>query len=120
MDFLISVIIQAIWIAFWFWVGSKLFEKVKVLRDKETIISKEAIVLNQLKKIPTLKTEMHDGIIYAFSTGDDLFIAQGATLDEVAEVAYKYRKIDLAYVLHLGQPMWFLNGKVTTTDVKLT
>jgi len=120
MEFLLSVIVQAIWIAFWFWVGSKLLEKVKAVKEKDNLLSKETIILNQIKKIPTLKTEIHGDVIFAFNTGDDTFVAQGVSIDEVAEVTYKYRKIDLAYVLHNGQPMWFLNGKVTTTDVKLT
>lgn len=120
MDLLISIILNAIWLAFWLWVGSKIFQKLSGLKEKENLLSKESIITTQIKKIPTLKTEMHDGIIFAFSIGDDVFVAQGLTLDEVAEAAYKYRKIDLAYVLHNGQPMWFLNGKVTTTNVKLT
>jgi hypothetical protein len=120
MEFLVSVIVNAIWIAFWFWVGTKIVERLKSLKEKDNLLSKEAIVLNQIKKIPTLKTEIHGEIIFAFNTGDDTFVAQGASIDEVAEVAYKYKKIDLAYVIHNEQPMWFMNGKVTTTDVKLT
>jgi hypothetical protein len=117
---LLSIILNAIWIAFWFWVGTKLVERVKSLKEKDNLLSKEAVILSQIKKIPTLKTEIHGEVIFAFNTGDDTFVAQGSSIDEVAEVAYKYRKIDLAYVLHNGQPIWFLNGKVTTTDVKLT
>ncbi len=116
---LITIIIDALWLAFGFWLGTKLFEKIKPIKEKDNFLSKETIILSQIKKIATLKTEIHEDVVFAFDAGNGTFIAQGASIDEVAEAAYKYRKIDLAYVLHLGQPMWFMNGKVTTTDIQL-
>lgn len=119
MDFLISVILNAIWIAFWFWVGSKLFEKLRGLKEKEAIQSTQSILSQQIVKVPMLKTEIHHGVIFAFKMADDSFVAQGSTIDEVAEATHKYMKIDLAFISHQGEEYWVVNGKITKSNLKL-
>lgn len=119
MDLIISVVLNLVWIAFWFWVGSKIFGKLKGLKEKEASLSSENILSQQMKKIPIMKTEIHDGMIFAFTVNDDSFVAQGSTIDEIAEAAYKYRKIDLGYISHLGQEYWAVNGKISKVNIKL-
>jgi hypothetical protein len=117
---MIEFITHLLWVAFGFWVGMKIAALVKSHKTTDdTILIKESIIQDQIKKIPTLKTEVHDGVIFLFNLADETFISQGNTIEDVAEAAYKFRKIDLAYVLHNGYPMWFFNGKVTMTDVKI-
>jgi hypothetical protein len=117
---MIEFIINLLWIVFGFWIGIKIAALVKPHKTTDnTTLNKETIIQDQIKKIPMLKTEIHDGIIFLFNSDDESFISQGNTIDDVAESAYKFRKIDLAYVIHSGYPMWFLNGKVTIMDVKI-
>lgn len=119
MDLIISVVLNLVWIAFWFWVGSKIFQKLKGIKEKETVLSSESILSQQIKKVPILTTEMHQGIIFAFKKADDSFVAQGSTIDEVAEATHKYMKIDLAFISHQGEDYWVVNGKITKSNLKL-
>ena len=116
---MIEFIINLLWIAFGFWVGIKIAGLANSHKTTNNTLSKETIIKAQIKKIPTLKTEVYDGVIFLFNIDDESFISQGNTIEDVAESAYKFRKIDLAYVIHSGYPMWFLNGKVTIMDVKI-
>jgi len=114
---IMTIIGDVIWVTLCFWVGAILFNKAKDIRNKNTALSKETIAISQLKKISILKTEIYDGVIFVFNAHDGTFIAQGANIDEVAANAYKYRKICLACVLHNDQPIWFINGKASVSDI---
>lgn len=110
-----------LWFIFGYWLGTKFFDKVKNANNqKNNVVTMNTIMTGvKVKTIPTLKTETHDGIIFAFNNDSETFISQGTTIEAVAEAAYKFRNIDLAFVLHNDYPMWFINGKVTTTNVKI-
>jgi hypothetical protein len=123
MEFVATVILNIIWMLFWFWIGMQIVRKLKEKYDPRllntSILSSEEILSQQLKKILTMKTEVHDGVIFAFTVGDDTFIAQGATIEEVADNLYKYRKIDLAFINHEGKEYWVINGKLSKVNLKL-
>lgn len=116
MEDLLSLISTIFWLFFWFWVGGKMYDRLRSIREKNTISLQSNLLENvKAEKLYSLKTETHNGIIFAFTVKEDMFICQGETIEEVAEVAYKYRRINLAYVLHNRQFMWFIDGKVTNT-----
>lgn len=119
MDLIVSVVLNLVWIAFWFYVGTKIVAKLKNIKQKENIITTEDILSQQLKKILILKTEVHDGVIFAFSVNDDQFIAQGTTIQEIASAAYKFRKIDLAFLSHESKEYWLVNGQISKVNIKL-
>jgi hypothetical protein len=117
---MIDFIMMILWLSFWFWIGVKFYEKAAIKKRQDSIVTKDTIMTGvKVKRIPTLNTETHEGIIFAFNSDDATFISQGSSIDEVAELAYKFRKIDLAYVIHNHEPLWFVNGKVTTINVEI-
>lgn len=115
---LLTFIANFFWIGFWVWVGMKLFDRLNKVKEKQTQ-KYELISQVELKKIVTIKTETHGEQIYGFDMLTDNFLGQGKTIEEVAEAAYKFNKIDLAFVQHDGEEFWFMNGKATKTNVKL-
>jgi len=62
--------------------------------------------------VPSLVTEKHGEMFYVFENGTDTFVTQGATLEEIAKNFYDYKKVNVAYVKHGDQHVWFVNGEV--------
>lgn len=118
MNELLFIILDIFWIGFWFWVGTKLFSIFKSKSKDDALLRDSLIEKVETKQLYTLKTEVHNDMIFAFTADTDTFISQGKSIEEVAEVAHKHRKVELAYVLHEKEFMWFVDGKVTKT-VKL-
>lgn len=119
---LLFFIFNLVWVGFWFWVGVKLYNRAKKHNQSEILkqIQYEEILKKvEMKKILTMKTETHQGQIYAFDIYDDTFIAQGNSIDDLADTAYKFRKVDLAFVNHNKEEFWFVNGKVSKTNINL-
>lgn len=59
-----------------------------------------------------LRTEHHNGLLYLYNQGTNLFITQGSTLHELATNMLNYRKIRMAMVSHENKLFYFVEGKV--------
>lgn len=64
-----------------------------------------------LKEIFTLETEQIEGTFYLYDRESKDFICQGKTIDELAELAKRYKNIEYASVLHEGIVYTFMDGK---------
>lgn len=112
---IIQFFLYFIWFLFWIYVGSVIFRVIK----RQSDLKKESMEEVEVRHIPVFMTETHNGIIYAFDTINDNFISQGSSLDEVADIAYKYKKVDLALVTYDNQNFWFINGKTTPVNARV-
>ena len=58
-----------------------------------------------------LSTECHNGSIFVYNTSTKMFLAQGSTIDEVAD-RIKALGIKLSHVVHGDDEFWVIDGKV--------
>lgn len=58
------------------------------------------------------ETEVHEDTLYLYDKENDTFLCQGSTLEELAENLVNWHKIKLAYVKHIDQTYYFVDGKV--------
>lgn len=116
---ILTIIFNVLWILFWFWMGTKIVDKLKARDIENNELEDEAKENLIVKHLVMIKTEIHGGIIFAFNEKNDSFITQGPTIESIAESAYKYKNIDLALIKHKESDFWMINGKISEVNVKL-
>lgn len=66
--------------------------------------------LTQPEKVYKLKVEQHGDMLYLFDKESDDFICQGNTIQELCDLAKKYKNVNLAAVLHGDKVFKFKDG----------
>lgn len=80
--------------------------------DLEKELAKlEAKQQPQVTKVPKLSVERHGDMLYLFDRETDTFVCQGASVQELAEHAKKYKNIANAVVLFGDKVFAFTNGE---------
>jgi hypothetical protein len=73
--------------------------------DLEEVVSKPSA-------IPLLTVEVQEGVLYLYDKKTKIFVCQGQTLDEVANLLEQYKKIPQARVEYLNRTLLIDKGKV--------
>lgn len=117
------IILLSVFLFGWFagqvYVGFKLRQAIRkvaedngmTLEELQEIFS-ESKGLGKVIKVPNLFTENNDNSILLYNKDTGCFVAQAATLDQLAEDVYKFDKIKFALVKHDSKEFWFVEGKV--------
>lgn len=89
----------------------------KVYRQLIKMAEKEGINLEENKvvtpDIKMLKLETHNDMLYTYDIKSNDFMAQGATLDEVAENLFKHKHVDFALLAGKDNKIIkIINGKI--------
>lgn len=63
-------------------------------------------------KVVVAETEVHEDVLYLYDKGNDVFLCQGSSLEDLAEKLIDWHKINYACVKHLDSVYWFIDGKV--------
>lgn len=109
------------------WVAARIYMAYKITKAIKKIAKENNIDLDELTrtvneldsvnkinviKVPNLVTEKLTSsiLLYCKDTGD--FIAQGSSVEELAENAYKFKNIKFAFVKHEEKEFWFVEGKI--------
>lgn len=67
------------------------------------------------EKVKSLKIEQVESILFLYENESNIFICQGTTVTELAELAKKYKNINYATVTtHTDEILLFMNGEVIT------
>ncbi len=74
-----------------------------IQKSSPNVINKDPIVA---------ETEVHENTMYLYDRQNDTFLCQGSTLEELAERLMSWHKIKVAYVTHIDQTYYFVDGKV--------
>ena len=78
---------------------------------KDNGIKIEEVVSNP-SAIPLLTVEIQEGVLYLYDKKSKIFVCQGRTLDEVANLLEQYKKIPQARVEYLNRILLLDKGKV--------
>lgn len=84
--------------------------------EKELGLVKEREEQNQSDKVHKLQVEQHGDLLYLFDKESDNFICQGASVQELCDLAKKHKNVNLAAVLHGDKVFAFKDG--VSTEVK--
>jgi hypothetical protein len=84
--------------------------------EKELGLIKENEENKEIDIVRKLMVEQHGEVLYLFDKETDEFIVQGASVQELAELAMKNKKIDFAAVLFGQKVFRFINGKSTEVE----
>lgn len=116
MDLLIIISLVGIG----YWIGNmhasyKFFNIMKKVAEEQGIDLDQEVEKLHLKEEKTseihkLVTEQHGDMLYLFKRDSDDFVCQGKTLQELAELAKKYKDIKLATVVHDNKVFMFVDG----------
>jgi hypothetical protein len=112
MEYLIAVIVG--------FVFGKLYTEYKILQQiKKTAkesgldLDKEMAKIREKEEHPKVRklvVEKHGSVLYLFDKESDEFVCQANTIDELADLAKKYKNILGAVVLHDKKVFMFMDG----------
>lgn len=71
---------------------------------------------NKVEKVHKLKVEQHGDVLYLFDKESDDFICQALSVQELCELAKKYKNVNMAAVLHGDKVFAFKDG--VSTEIK--
>jgi len=91
------------------WVMGEFYTVYKLRKNLRTYI----IVEEAKPTVFKLETELVDDIILLYDRETNDFICQGKSLQQLAELSRKYKKIEYASVKHGDYFVAFIEGKVT-------
>lgn len=74
----------------------------------------EDLVVEKPLTVYQLQVEDVNGVLYLYERQKNEFICQGKNIDELADLALKYKNITYAAVLHNQKIYSFVNGKIKT------
>lgn len=99
-----------------FWLGGN-WTLHKVRKQIYQIAKEKGIDITEkdtpkVKAIPLLTVEKHGDVLYLFESNSNNFMCQGISIDELADKLLKYKNIDVAFVNHNDECIWFIKGKV--------
>ncbi len=83
-------------------------EGIKVDQDFNILEDNQPTKPNVFK----LVVEKQNDTLYLYDHKDNTFVCQGSTINELAELAIKYKNIKYASVLHGEEVVAFIDGKV--------
>ena len=110
---MLEILILLIVFVIGFFVGETLFAwRIRHLIYKE---AKEQGIIIELDDKPTIDklfVECINDMMYLYEYGENTFVCQGKTLDELASLAQKYKNIKYAIVQHNEEMLVFVNGSV--------
>jgi uncharacterized protein YxeA len=91
------------------WVMGEFYTVYKLRKNLRTYL----IVEEAKPTVFKLETELVDDIILLYDRETNDFICQGKSLQQLAELSRKYKKIEYASVKHGEHFVAFIEGKVT-------
>ena len=91
------------------WVMGEFYTNYKLLKNLRSIVIIEEVKRPNVYK---LETELVDDIILLYDRETHDFICQGNSLDQLAQLSRKYKKIEYASVKHGDYFIAFIEGKV--------
>jgi hypothetical protein len=108
------------WVSCHFYIAYKIRKTMKKIaedngmnfEDLVQTLSDDEKVSKSVIKVPNLFTEFTKNSILLYNKDTGKFLAQGETLEELADMVYKFNNIKFAYVNHNENKVWFVEGKV--------
>lgn len=91
----------------------------KIVEDAGMTMDEWAETVNDMTikavKVPNLFTEHSGNSIMLYNKDTGAFVCQATSLDELANLANQYSKVEVAVVMHNDQELYFIDGKVKTS-----
>ena len=91
------------------WVMGEFYTNYKLLKNLRSIVIIEGVKRPNVYK---LETELVDDIILLYDRETHDFICQGNSLEQLAQLSRKYKKIEYSSVKHGDYFVAFIEGKV--------
>jgi uncharacterized protein YneF (UPF0154 family) len=86
---------------------------MKVMKENPEL---NTVIKEPLLDIALLQTEHHNNNIFVYKVDTECFLCQGSSIEEVATKVKELCNINAAQVIHNGEYLLFVDGKIVTDD----